>query len=97
VRQYNQRMSFTATVKKTGQLFDATNEVSPSGGLGRDAHQLENGKSYMGHLFDAYPTPESTMVTFSKAEWAVFQADELQELDVPRVTLVPTRRDTAAG
>jgi hypothetical protein len=88
-------MSFSAIVKKTGQFFDATNEVGPTGGIGRDAHDLEPGKSYMGHLFDAYPTPESTTVRFSKAEWAIFPADELREFDVPSVTLVPTRRMTA--
>ncbi len=86
-------MSFTAIVKKTGQLFDATNEVGPGGGLGRDAHDLQQGKSYMGHLFDAYPTPESTTVTFSNAEWAVFRAEELEKFDVPRIRLIPVRRD----
>ena len=86
-------MSFTATVKKTGQLFDATSEVAPGGGLGRDARELEPGKSYMGHLFDAYPTAESTTVTYSNTEWAVFAADELEKLDVPRIRLIPVRRD----
>jgi hypothetical protein len=88
-------MSFTAIVKKTGQLFDATNEAGANGGLGTDAHRLEPGKSYMGHLFDAYPTPDSTTVTFSRAEWATFHADELREFDVPHITLIPTRKEIA--
>jgi len=86
-------MSFSAIVKSTGQFFDATNEVGPNGGLGRDAHELEPGKSYMGHLFDAYPTAERTTVRYSKAEWAVFPAGALELLAVSTVTLVPTRRN----
>jgi hypothetical protein len=86
-------MSFSAIVKSTGQFFDATNEVGPNGGLGRDAHELEPGKSYMGHLFDAYPTAERTTVTYSKAEWAAFPAEDLEQLEVASVTLVPTRRN----
>ncbi|MGB7602363.1 MAG: hypothetical protein WBM24_18810 [Candidatus Sulfotelmatobacter sp.] len=80
-------MSVTTKVKKTGQVFMATNEWEPDEVLGRDAHELEKGKSYAGHLFDAILTPNATSAEFSKVEWATFVADELEELHIDRLRL----------
>ena len=75
-------MSFTAKVKKTGQLFQATNEMGRDGALGKDAHTLEKGKSYAGHLFlDSQPR-NSPWVEFSGATWGVFREDELENFPV---------------
>lgn len=90
-------MSITTKVRKTGQLFQATNEwEEPDGILGRDAHRLEQGKRYAGHLFDAYVVPGATVIEFSKAEWATFAADELEELNFDSLH-VRRRRQTSEG
>jgi len=80
-------MSITTKVKKTGRVFQATNEWEPDNPLGRDAHKLEKGKSYAGHLFDAILVPGATAAEFSKVEWATFAAEELEELNFDRLQL----------
>jgi hypothetical protein len=80
-------MSITARVRKTGQIFQATNEWEQDDVLGRDAHKLEKGKSYAGHLFDATLAPTGASAEFSKVDWAIFSADELEELNVERLRL----------
>jgi hypothetical protein len=83
-------MSFTAKVKSTGQLFQATNQIR-SGGLVEDApRRIEQNRSYAGHLFDAYPG-DSPMVKFSKAAWAIFRSDELEQFDVDYLRLIRVR------
>ncbi len=71
-------MSFTAKVKTTGQLFMATNEINDDA-LGKDAHKLEAGKRYAGHIFlDSRPLA-SPWVEFSQAEWGIFSSEELED------------------
>jgi hypothetical protein len=72
-------VSVITKVKKTRQLFQATNEWEPDGVLAKCAHKLEKGKSYAGNLFDAFPGTNETDFEFSKATWATFEADELEE------------------
>ena len=85
-------MSFTAKVKKTGQVFNATNEWDEGGVFGRDAHEINQGKAYGGHLFHTYQineTPEMIELVFTKIEWATFKAEELEEFAVNRIRLHP--------
>ena len=69
---------FTAKVKKTGEVFMTTNELSPDGVWGHDAHELEQGKTYVGHRFVDSTLDNSPLVHFSKAAWAQFAASELE-------------------
>lgn len=86
-------MSFTAKVKATGQLFDVTTDLGQDGALYRDAHRpLQKGTLYAGHLFDAFPKSGSDLVKFSKAEWAIFCEDELEDFPVTRLRLLRRRR-----
>ena len=85
-------MSFTAKVKVTGQLFQATTDLGTDKELYRDAHALENDHFYAGHLFDAYPG-NSPWVEFSEATWGVFRGDELQDFPA-EMRLVPVRTST---
>jgi hypothetical protein len=80
-------MSFQAKVKKTDQLFVATNEVDNDGVWSKDARKLEKGKSYVGYLFSARSHHSSTPGTFGKPTFAVFESDALEELSV-RLALV---------
>jgi len=67
-------MSFTAKVRSTGQLFWA----ATVDGLSRDAHRLEPGKEYSGHLFDAVRT-QPDRVEYTEAKWATFKSGELDD------------------
>ncbi len=83
-------MSFTAKVKSTGKLFQATSEWEPGGVVGRDTHRLAEGMSYAGHLFDGTQlndSPELVEFAFTKADWGIFTAEELEELFVDRIRL----------
>jgi hypothetical protein len=80
-------VTVTTKVKATGKIFQATSEWTPDDVLGRDAHKLEKGKSYAGHLFDAILAPNATSAEFTKADWAIFTADELEELTCDRLRL----------
>lgn len=72
---------FTARIKKTGEIFMATNELSPDGVWSHDAHELEQGKTYVGHRFvDSWLESSASLVEFSKAEWAQFAANELERV-----------------
>ncbi len=85
-------MSFTAKVRKTGQVFNATNEWNSDGFFGRDAHELLDGKIYGGHLFHTHQLRESADMVeliFTGIEWATFKAEELQEFAVGRIRLHP--------
>jgi len=88
-------MSFTAKVKKTGQVFNATNEWEIDGSFGRVAHGLVDGKLYGGHLFHTHELKESTdlvELVFTGIEWATFKAEELQEFAAARIRLYPRLR-----
>jgi hypothetical protein len=88
-------MSFTAKVKKTGQVFNATNEWGADGFLGRDAHELLDGKLYGGHLFHTHELSESAdlvELVFTGIEWRTFKAEELQEFAAGRIRLYPRLR-----
>jgi len=67
-------MSFTAKVRSTGQLFWVATEEGPT----RDAHLLEPGKQYAGHLFDAVRT-QPDRVEYTETKWATFAADDLED------------------
>jgi hypothetical protein len=85
-------MSFTAKVKKTGQVFNATNEWEKDGSFGRDAHELIDGKVYGGHLFHTHEikeSPDLVELTFSGIEWATLKAEELQNFAAKRIRLWP--------
>jgi hypothetical protein len=85
-------MPFTARVKKTGQVFQATNEWDEGLINGRDAHRLSHGKAYGGHLFHTYQLTESTgllELIYNGVEWATFRAEELEGFAVNRIRLHP--------
>lgn len=85
-------MSFTAKVKKTGQVFQATNEWDEGLIIGRDAHQLSHGKAYGGHLFHTHQLTESAdlvELVYNRVEWATFRAEELEGFSVNRIRLHP--------
>lgn len=85
-------MSFTAKIKKTGQVFNATNEWDADGFFGRDAYELLDGKLYGGHLFHTHQLRESADIVelvFTGIEWATFKAEELQEFAAERIRLYP--------
>jgi hypothetical protein len=71
---------FTAKIKKTGEIFMATNELSPDGVWSHDAHELEQGKTYVGHLLADSSLGSTSVVEFSKAKWAQFAANELERV-----------------
>jgi hypothetical protein len=72
---------FTAKVKKTGEIFMATNELSPDGVWSHDATELEQGKTYVGHRFlDSCLGQNASQVQFSKVAWAQFTASELERV-----------------
>jgi hypothetical protein len=72
-------MSFQAKVKKTGQLFVATNELDKDGAWNKDARKLEKGKSYVGYLFSAKSDVSGTL---RKPEVEILESDALEELSV---------------
>ena len=77
-------MSVLSRRKETGEVFNATNEWIPDDLLGRDAHELEAGKSYAGHLFiNTNVSPDATSAEFERVEWAIFKAEELEHLRLP--------------
>jgi hypothetical protein len=85
-------MAITVKVKKTGQVFNATNEWDVAGFFGRDAHELVDGRIYGGHLFHTYQISESAdmvELVFTGIEWATFKAEELQEFAQDCIRLHP--------
>ena len=67
-------MSFTAKLRASGQLFWAAVDADTF----RDAHQLEDGKRYSGHLFESVLT-EPDRVVYTEARWATLTAAELED------------------
>jgi len=67
-------VSFTTKVLSTGQLFWAAIDAETF----RDAHRLEDGKRYSGHLFQSVLT-EHNRVVYTEATWATFPAGELED------------------
>ncbi|MFZ3266150.1 MAG: hypothetical protein WA172_19240 [Terriglobales bacterium] len=85
-------MAITVKVKKTGQVFNATNEWDAAGFFGRDAHELVEGKVYGGHLFHTHELRESSdmvELVFTGIEWATFRAEELEDFAAGRIRLRP--------
>ena len=74
-------MSFTAKVKKTGQLFLAGGETGPDGILYDAFIPIRPDLKYSGNLIDRIPG-NLPWVEFSTAEWAVFDSDEIEEFPV---------------
>lgn len=77
-------MSFTAKVKATADLFQATNEWEENEFIGRDAHEPVEGHVYFGHHFIAaslVKKPDGRAVyTYASLEFATFKAEELDVL-----------------
>jgi hypothetical protein len=79
-------MVFNATVKKTGELFEATNEEHSVSNV----YVLEDGKMYCGYLytgqFDSVKTADGYTV-FKRSEEerisAKFSAEELEQIKIP--------------
>jgi hypothetical protein len=75
-------MSFTARVKKTGKIFDATYEVD-AGGQEWLAHVLEDQMSYKGFLYDTLPTSQPNVfncIAPQDREQKTFKGNELEKL-----------------
>ncbi len=86
------RVAITVKVRKTGQVFNATNEWEAGGFFGRDVHELADGKIYGGHLFHTHKINESADIAelvFTGIEWATFKAEELQEFAQDHIRLHP--------
>ena len=86
-------MSFTARVKTTGKIFEATDELGENGIRAWDANTLEDGKAYKGYLYDTQPTGDPTEFKFRGRIEATFKADELEQLRLP-VALRDRRKRT---
>ncbi len=79
-------MSFTARVKETGKIFEATAESDETGIRVFDAHSLQDGRFYRGYLYDTEPTNDPTKFRYTNRTAATFRAIELERLPLP-VTL----------
>jgi len=77
-------MSFQAKVRKTGQLFVATNELDNDGSWNKDARKLTKGKSYVGYLFSGKSDEPGRL---RKPNVEILESDALEELSV-RIKLV---------
>jgi len=66
---------FTARIKADGRFFIGAIEVPAQ----RDAHKLEPGKRYQGHVLDSMPT-QTQYVEFNHATWGEFSSVELEDL-----------------
>lgn len=84
-------MSFTAKVKETGKIFEATDELGENGIRAWDAQALEDGKLYKGYLYDTQPTNNPAEFKYQGRMEATFRADELEQLPLP-VTLGGRRK-----
>jgi hypothetical protein len=86
-------MSFSATVRKTGDLFQATTLWEPEEKRGRDAHELVDGESYMGHLFTGTRqenvSNEQITLSYSGVTTATPGADELKLIPQGRIHIIP--------
>jgi hypothetical protein len=84
-------MSFTAKVKETGKIFEATDELDENGNRAFDAHSLVGGKSYKRFLYDTEPTTSENTFRYRNRKEATFRADEVEQLPLP-VTLKAVRK-----
>jgi hypothetical protein len=66
---------FTAKVIADGRFFMGDTEKD----TGRDAHEIEKGKTYSGNLLDSTPTL-TKYIEFSGSTRATFHSSELEEL-----------------
>jgi hypothetical protein len=78
-------MSFTAKVKKTGKIFEATDELGENDIRAWDAKALEEGKRYKGYLYDTQPTDDPAEFKYRGRIEKTFDADELEQLPLPVV------------
>lgn len=79
-------MAFNAKVKKTAELFEATNEENSVSNV----HVLEEGKTYCGNLyagqFDSAKAADGYIVfrcSEEKRTSTKFSADELEPIQIP--------------
>jgi hypothetical protein len=84
--QQGRPMAFNAKVKKTDELFEATNEEHSVSNV----HVLEDGKTYCGNLykgkFDPIKSTDGYTVfrcTEKERTPAKFSAEELQQIKIP--------------
>jgi len=84
-------MSFTAKVKNTGKIFEATEELDNNGVRAFDAQTLEDGKLYRGYLYDSEPTNDPHKFRYRSRTEATLGAGELERLPLP-VTLKGIRK-----
>jgi hypothetical protein len=78
-------MSFTARVKQTGKIFEATDELDKNGIRAFDAQTLEDRKLYSGYLYDTEPTNDPTKFRYRSRTAETFTTDELELLPLPVV------------
>ena len=77
-------MSFTARVKKTGQIFDAVDELDDNGNRVFDAHRLESGRKYGGYLYEVQATNDPSVFAYTRDRTkAAFDAEEIEQLRPP--------------
>lgn len=84
-------MSFTARVRTTGKIFEATHELDENWIRALDAKTLEDGKLYSGFLYDAEPTNEPNKYKFRSRAATTFRSNDLAHLALP-VKLQPIRK-----
>jgi hypothetical protein len=83
-------MSFTAKVKATNELFQATTDFGTDGKSYRDAHDLQSDHIYRGHYFPGSVVGSSQYIEYSEAKTEVFPGHELEEVHGD-IRLVPFR------
>ena len=83
-------------VKATRQYFSVATEATSEIAFGRDAYELNGGGYYAGLLYNGCLVDDQSgaegSVYYDRVDWAVFKADELQELGLRSVNLRPFRR-----
>jgi hypothetical protein len=86
-------MAFTAKVKQTGKIFEATDELDKNGDRTFDAQSLADGKSYKGFLYDTQPTDDPAKFRYKSRTEATFKAEEIERMPLP-LTLKAIRKPT---
>lgn len=71
-------MSFTARVRTSGKLFQATADLGPLNKFFHDAAKLKDDTCYFGHLFDD-ARPVGPFWEFTTAKSAISRGQELEE------------------
>jgi hypothetical protein len=75
-------VSFTARIKGTSDIFEATSEWGPKDTRKFDAHSIRDGASYSGQRFIGSLVPRESKFIYSKKIDATFKANELEGCEV---------------